>query len=126
MVEREVPVNGIIILLAVVAVVVYVAYRWIDNPTFQAIAVIVPIFFAASALLGLKKEYSIADEIVKEGLVDEYVEEHGLGNRETFNEFIEDLEIEGYTINPGTKSQLQKEIMKRYEEIEDENSRSEK
>jgi len=65
--------------------------------------------------MGLKQEYDIADKIIKEGFVDEYIEKHGLGDRKTFEEFIEELRMRGYTINPGTESQLRKEIVERFE-----------
>ena len=115
MARKEIPVTGIAVLIVIVVLVVYIAYTRIDNSTLRAIVILIPLIIAVSALMGLKQEYGIAERIVKEGLVDAYIEEHGLGNRETFDRFIRELEMRGYTVNPGTKAQLRREIVERYE-----------
>ncbi len=115
MAKKQVPVTGIILLVVIVVSIIYVAYTKIEDPTIRTIVIIIPLFIAFSALVGLKKEYSIADKIIKEGLVDEYLDKHGLGDRKTFDEFIGELEMRGYTINPGTKAQLRREIVERFE-----------
>ncbi|MEA1994145.1 MAG: hypothetical protein U9N35_07135 [Euryarchaeota archaeon] len=115
MAKKQIPSTGIILLIAIVAGVIYGAYNYIENSTIRFIVIFIPLIIAISALMGLKQEYGIADKIIEAGLVDNYVEEHGLGNRKTFNEFIEKLEMRGYTINPGTKAQLRREIVDRYE-----------
>ncbi|MCK4310069.1 MAG: hypothetical protein KAV48_00290 [Methanomicrobia archaeon] len=115
MVKRQVPVTGIIFLVAVVALVIYIAYTKIDNQMIRLIVIAIPLIIAVSALLGLRQEYGIADKIIKKGLVDEYLDKHGLGNRKTFDEFIEELKMRGYRINPGTKAQLRKEIIEGFE-----------
>ncbi|GEM_PF-1480807 len=115
MAKKQIPTTGIILLILIVTVIIYIAYTRIENETLKLIAIIIPVFIAFSALMGLKQEYDIADKIIKEGLVDEYVEKYGLGDRKTFEDFIEELRMRGYTINPGTKAQLRKEIVERFE-----------
>jgi cadmium resistance protein CadD (predicted permease) len=116
MTKRELPVGGILLLIVVVTVVIYVAYTYIENSMIRFLLILIPLFIAISALMGLKQEYGIADKIVKEGYIDEYIKENGLGDRKTFEKFVEEMRIRGYTINPGTKAQLRKEIVERYEE----------
>lgn len=109
---QRIPIFGLLI-CAFILITAYYVTTLIESTTIQFIVLFVAFFFVASAIMGVVYEGRIGKKIIQEGLVDEYVAEHGVGNRETFKSFIQELKDRGYTVNEGTEKMLWEEIKKK-------------
>lgn len=108
----RVPTFGLIISIFIVIGAVYIS-TLVDNQWIRFGILFVAFFFVASAFMGLSWEKRIADQIVQQGYVDEYVQKYGVGNRKTFAAFTEALKRKGFKMNPGVEKRLWEEVKKK-------------
>jgi hypothetical protein len=85
----------------------------IENAFLKFLIPFVAILFVASSFMGLVYENRIANQIIQQGYVDQYVGEHGVGNQKTFKQFIQDLRASGFKVNPRMEKILWEEIKKK-------------
>ena len=109
---RQVPLFGLLIAALAVVAAFYVTSR-LENPILKFIIPFIAILFVASAFMGLFYEQRIAQKIIQEGYIDQYIGKNGVGNQKTFKAFIQELKQDGYTINPRVEKLLWEEIKKK-------------
>jgi hypothetical protein len=109
---QRIPIFGLL-LSAFILITGYYISTLVESVILQFIILFIAFFFVASAFMGLFHEKRIGKEIIQSGYVDQYVAEHGVGNRETFKTFIQELKADGYKINEGVEKALWEEIKKK-------------
>ncbi|MBU7033100.1 MAG: hypothetical protein HXS53_11245 [Theionarchaea archaeon] len=109
---RRIPLFGLLI-CAFILLGAYYLSTLIDSTIIQFVILFIAFFFVASAFMGLFYEKRIGKEIIQAGYVDQYVANHGVGNRETFKAFIQELRDNGYKINDSVERTLWEEIKKK-------------
>ncbi|MBU6996334.1 MAG: hypothetical protein HXS41_07040 [Theionarchaea archaeon] len=107
----RIPTFGLIMSVFIIIGAVYIT-SIIDNEWIRFGILFIAFFFVASAFMGLSWEKRIAEQIIQEGYVAEYVQEYGVGNRKTFTAFVETLKRKGFKMNPGVEKRLWEEIKK--------------
>lgn len=109
---RQVPLFGLLVAVLIVVAAFYVTSR-LENPILKFIIPFIAILFVASAFMGLFYEQRIAQKIIQEGYIDQYIGKNGVGNQKTFKALIQELKQDGYTINPRVEKLLWEEIKKK-------------
>lgn len=109
---RQVPLFGLLIAALAVVAAFYVSSR-LENPILKFIIPFIALLFVVSAFMGLFYEQRIAQKIIQEGYIDQYIGKNGVGNQKTFKALIQELKQDGYTINPRVEKILWEEIKKK-------------
>jgi hypothetical protein len=109
---RRIPVFGLLVAALIVITALYLSTK-VESQLLKFVILFVGVFFVVSAFMGLGYEHRIGNQIIQQGYVDQYVAEHGVGNQETFKEFMRDLKSKGFSINPGVEKLLWEEIKKK-------------
>jgi len=110
--SRRIPISGLLISAFILLGAYYIS-TLTDSTAVQFVVLFIAFVFVASAFMGLFYEKRIGKEIIQAGYIDLYVANHGVGNRETFKAFIQEMKDNGYKINDGVEKVLWEEIKKK-------------